>query len=198
MHHIKDLIPQHPQRDKTFQVLKHTIKNVLSHERFANITITDKEIDVFALNLERGIFNYTLLNYTTSNEKHWNDTFKNHYIHKAVQINTNLNPFNHVQNDHLFKCLISREFNEFEICKLPSSEIYPKRWAEIMNIYSKEILKDLPVSIDINDREDGLFKCGKCKSWKTQDTQLQTRSGDEGTTSFCYCWNCGHRWRFNS
>ena len=47
----------------------------------------------------------------------------------------------------------------------------------------------------IKDSETGLFKCGRCKSTKTSNTQKQTRSADEPMTVFVLCHNCGNRWK---
>jgi DNA-directed RNA polymerase subunit M/transcription elongation factor TFIIS len=43
---------------------------------------------------------------------------------------------------------------------------------------------------------EGAFKCGKCKSKKTDYYQMQTRSADEPMTTYVTCKNCGHRWKF--
>jgi DNA-directed RNA polymerase subunit M/transcription elongation factor TFIIS len=42
---------------------------------------------------------------------------------------------------------------------------------------------------------EGLFKCGKCKSRKTEYYQLQTRSADEPMTTYVTCRGCGNRWK---
>lgn len=43
---------------------------------------------------------------------------------------------------------------------------------------------------------DGILKCPKCKSMKTEYTEVQTRSADEPTTKKCFCNNCNYRWKF--
>ena len=43
---------------------------------------------------------------------------------------------------------------------------------------------------------EGQFKCGKCKSKKTDYYQMQTRSADEPMTTYVTCKNCGNRWKF--
>lgn len=42
---------------------------------------------------------------------------------------------------------------------------------------------------------EGLFKCGRCKSTKTDYYQLQTRSADEPMTTYVTCKNCGSKWK---
>ena len=42
---------------------------------------------------------------------------------------------------------------------------------------------------------DGILKCPKCKSMKTEYTEVQTRSADEPTTKKCFCNDCGYRWK---
>jgi len=45
---------------------------------------------------------------------------------------------------------------------------------------------------------EGVLECGKCKSRRTFSFQRQTRSADEGATTFAQCAQCGNRWRFNN
>ena len=87
---------------------------------------------------------------------------------------------------------LSKEFNEFELCALTPKEIFPEKWNELFEAHcvDRNVMKVIP------ELPDGLFKCGKCKSYKTEYNERQTRSADEPTTKFCYCHTCGHRWRF--
>jgi DNA-directed RNA polymerase subunit M/transcription elongation factor TFIIS len=41
----------------------------------------------------------------------------------------------------------------------------------------------------------GMFKCGKCKGWKTTYYEMQTRSADEPMTVFITCHNCNSTWK---
>ena len=50
------------------------------------------------------------------------------------------------------------------------------------------------------DESRGLLKCSKCArkgldAFKTEYTELQTRSSDEPMTVFCYCRQCKSRWK---
>lgn len=41
-----------------------------------------------------------------------------------------------------------------------------------------------------------LLTCSKCKGKNCAYSEMQTRSADEPMTTFAYCLNCGHRWKF--
>ncbi len=45
--------------------------------------------------------------------------------------------------------------------------------------------------------EEGVLEC-KCGSKRTISFQRQTRSADEGSTTFAHCVECGTRWRHNN
>lgn len=45
-------------------------------------------------------------------------------------------------------------------------------------------------------QQDGILKCPKCRSMKTEYTEVQTRSADEPTTKKCFCNDCQYRWKF--
>jgi DNA-directed RNA polymerase subunit M/transcription elongation factor TFIIS len=46
--------------------------------------------------------------------------------------------------------------------------------------------------------EEGVLECYKCGSKKTFSYQRQTRSADEGATTFAECAMCGTKWRNNN
>lgn len=46
--------------------------------------------------------------------------------------------------------------------------------------------------------EEGVLECKKCNSKRTISFQRQTRSADEGSTTFAKCVECGNQWRFNN
>ena len=43
---------------------------------------------------------------------------------------------------------------------------------------------------------EGNLQCPKCKGRKIPRIEKQTRSADESATVFCYCSECGKRWKF--
>jgi DNA-directed RNA polymerase subunit M/transcription elongation factor TFIIS len=175
-------IPIHPKRKHVFEKFKDLL-----------LKYTD-ENNAFkkALNIERGIFNYAIDIYDSQNKDTWNELFYSNYISRVVTIYINLNPESYLKNTSLIKKFLNGDFNEFQLCKFTPDELYPDRAAELQHLYKTEIEV---YGLDKNV-EDGILKCGKCKSYKTTYYEMQTRSADEPTSKFCTCHNCGHKWRF--
>ena len=189
---LDKLIPNHPTRKRIYEKFHNLITKYINEKDY-NLD----DIMKIAINLERGIFNYTISIYPNRKiNETWNHYFNNLYIDRAVKIYNNLNPDSSLQNKTLLNRLLSKEFNEFEISSFNSEQLFPERWKELIDKHLTNINDDLPIQIKLEDRADGLFKCGKCKSYKTEYNEKQTRSADEPTTKFCYCHKCGNRWKF--
>jgi len=196
---LDNFIPKHPKRKRIYEKFYELIEKNAKMRPYENIketSLNEIEIKKIALNIERGIFNHTLTLYKKIEiNETWNEVFKNVYINRAILIYNNLNPEGIMKNKDLINKLFYKQYTEFEITSFGPDRIFPERWDEI----KKGILKDdedVIYIINIEDRPDGLFKCGKCNSYKTEYNERQTRSSDEPTTKFCYCYKCGHRWRF--
>jgi DNA-directed RNA polymerase subunit M/transcription elongation factor TFIIS len=187
---IDKSIPVHPDRKKIYD----KFYNFLStNDKVIKYGYIEEDFKKMSINIERGLFNYVLGLYKFNNSNEvWNNVFKFTYFNRAVTIYNNLNPESNVKNINLLDRFLSKEFNEFELCALTPKEIFPEKWNELYEAHcvDRNVMKVIP------ELPDGLFKCGKCKSYKTEYNERQTRSADEPTTKFCYCHNCGHRWRF--
>lgn len=192
---LEKAIPNHPQRKKIYEKF---LNLLLSNIDKKDYHYTDEDIQKIALNIERGIFNRALLLYRKKTPREtWNEVFNNIYINKCVIIYDNLNPNGNIQNTGLLKKLLQKEFNEFELCLFSPDKLFPDKWKQKLEQISSSKDYD-PVYIPqpkLEDRPDGAFKC-KCGSFKTEYTEVQTRSADEPTTKKVYCWKCGHRWKF--
>lgn len=189
---LDKLIPNHPTRKRIYEKFHNLINKYINKKDY-----NFDDIMKIAINLERGIFNYVISIYPNRKiNETWNNYFNNLYIDRAVKIYNNLNPDSPLQNKKLLNRLLSKEFNEFEITSFNSEQLFPERWKELNEKYITNINDYLPEQIKLEDRPDGLFKCGKCKSYKTEYNEKQTRSADEPTTKFCYCHKCGNRWKF--
>lgn len=184
-------IPVHPDRKRVFEKFLQLLNNNIDKKDYQ---YSDQDIMKIAINIERGIFNKSIDLYSKSAKKEtWNNMFKNIYINRCVMLYNNLNPNGNVKNTGLLERLLLKEFNEFDLSSFSHDKIFPEKHKALMEIHCPNIYKDIPEKME---QPDGLFKCGKCKSYKTEYSERQTRSADEPTTKFCYCHNCGHRWRF--
>jgi transcription elongation factor S-II len=190
---LERVIPNHPQRKKIYDKFLNLLSTYIDKKDYH---YSNEDIQKMALNIERGIFNsvLNLYNKKTTNET-WNTIFKNMYLNKCIIIYDNLNPSGRIQNTGLLERLLQKEFNEFEMCSFSSDKLFPEKHKSLMEVYCPNPYQDVH-NIKKMEQPDGLFKCGKCKSYKTEYSERQTRSADEPTTKFCYCHNCGNRWRF--
>lgn len=57
-------------------------------------------------------------------------------------------------------------------------------------------LEPIPQMQEDDIMVDGDITCPKCKGKKVHRIEKQTRSADESATVFCYCSECGKRWKF--
>ncbi len=196
---MEDQCPTHPYRLFCFNKFKQllTEQNKILKTKIKNIELTKKVI-----NLERGIFNYAIREYVSNSSKklkYWNMDFEFFYRERFRHIYFNLLPsgLGSVKNVNLIKrYLIHKEFNEEYLCeKMTAEEMFPEFWSAFNYNKYKEVDDYLKFK-EKEEQKDGILKCGKCKSFKTEYTEKQTRSADEPTTKFCYCRNCGNRWKF--
>tara|TARA_B100001094_G_C17938783_1_gene674468 strand:- start:354 stop:860 length:507 start_codon:yes stop_codon:yes gene_type:complete len=159
-------------------------------DKFSKILKLDTN-DCIVLNLEKGIFNETIKYCKKNNyELKWSDkNFNKKYAQISRKIIANIS---YTENSHDVKYkILNNIWPAQSIASKTHEELFPERYAEIK-------LKVMAKYINTKQEEisDGLFKCGKCKSWKTTYTQAQTRSADEPMTTFACCLNCGNRWKF--
>ena len=77
--------------------------------------------------------------------------------------------------------------------RIKSGELKPSTFdtKEIWDLWYQEPKKEV-VEKKPEEYDDGMFKCGKCKSMKTTYVEKQTRSADEPMTLFITCRMCGH------
>lgn len=175
MENLDTLIPDHPDRKRVYKKFYELIKNNIQNYTNTFNNYTNNDIQKLSINIERGIFNKSIYLYNNYNSHidTWNEQFKRLYISKSVIIYNNLNPNSTLKNINLLQRLLSKEFNEFELCSFTPKELFPERWKEL----TQECLKLEPKYSEKQQIiEDGVFKCGKCKTYKTSYYQLQTRS----------------------
>jgi hypothetical protein len=138
-----------------------------------------ENIQKFALNIERGIFNSVIEN---TGPGGWSLLLRNNYTAKAVKIFSNLNPDSYLKNINLINRLFKREFNEFELVNLNQENIFPEKYNEIKE-KCIALEPKLQAPIKLEDQPEGMHKCARCASekklaYKTTYYQLQTRSAE--------------------
>ena len=146
---------------------------------------------VTRINIEKGIFNSTIRTCKEKSEPlSWNNAFfVKEYSKTARKVLANLTYTSNAQQviQRINDCMIKPE----ELASYTHVELSPDFWA-------KQKLKNMARHINTKPEQehDGIFKCGKCKSYKTTYTQVQTRSADEPMTTFVTCLNCDNVWKF--
>ena len=141
-----------------------------------------------AINLEKGIFNYSISIASSNNIiKKWdNPNFVEIYINKFKTIYINLN------NKSLLKKIIDKEIKPQDLAFMTHQELMPEKWEKL--ILAKKVKDENRYAPKLDGNTD-MFTCRRCKSNKCSYYQLQTRSADEPMTTFVTCVNCGNRWK---
>jgi hypothetical protein len=129
MQNLDKLIPIHFQREKIYSKFYNLFKSCLKIEDY-----DDDFVKKMSINIERGIFNYTLTVSKGISET-WNNNFQSIYVNRAVMIYNNLNPNGTIENTNLLNRLLSKEFNEFELCLMTPELLFPERNSELMKTY---------------------------------------------------------------
>lgn len=157
--------------------------------------LTNKFINIFSgevvgINIEKGIFNYTIeLCRNKKIKLSWNEPkFVKLYSTIARKVVANLTYTPNAKK--VIENINDGIFSPENIAKMTHQELYPEFWKE----QKDKVMSKLPTKEE--QEHDGFFKCGKCKTKKTTYTQAQTRSADEPMTTFVTCLNCNHRWKF--
>jgi len=125
-------------------------------------------------NLEVCIFNHVIQEATVRCiPRYWEDKrFSEMYKTKVRSMHFNLkNP----DNPALRESVLDKRVSVKRLVKMTHYEMFPQLWEPV---YEKLAQRDLKYGKDLPDDYVGAFQCGGCRSWKTQYTQLQTRSAD--------------------
>lgn len=81
------------------------------------------------------------------------------------------------------------------IARMTAEEMASDDMKQLRQRLTKEAINDHQMATTGGTKTD-LLKCGKCKKNNCTYNQVQTRSADEPMTTFCFCNECGHRWKF--
>jgi transcription elongation factor S-II len=143
---------------------------------------------VHAINLEKGVFNYTIKESTSRKiVKKWeNPAFTQLYLDRMRSIYINL------QNSELVQQILTGETLPQTVAFMTHQEFNPVRWRDLIE---KKRKRDLSKCTNTIEASTDMFTCKKCKSKKCTYYEMQTRSADEPATVFVTCLDCGKNWK---
>jgi DNA-directed RNA polymerase subunit M/transcription elongation factor TFIIS len=112
------------------------------------------------------------------------------YKQKFVQIQKNLR-----ESPDLISRIVTGRVKTSRVMELNPERLWPEGpYAEAK---LAGITRDMKKEFKPTDHKDyvGLFKCWKCRGYKTTYYELQTRSADEPMTVFITCHDCDITWK---
>ena len=121
-----------------------------------------------------------------------NSYFKNIYMNKSISLYSNIDKNSYIKNESFVDKIKKKKIKLDEIAFMNSQEIFPKHWKEFSDIKYK---REQMMYEDTQEAMTDQFKCSRCKQRKCTYYELQTRSADEGMTTFITCLVCGNRWK---
>lgn len=150
--------------------------------------------DAWCQDMEVGIYNWVIEDCGSKRiARNWNNPrFIKMYLEKARSVISNIDAQSYIKNAKLVDRLKEKEFYPHDIAFMKPENVCPDKWTSsvdaMMKKYQNAYENKATAMTD-------LFKCGKCKKRECTFYELQTKSGDESTTIFIRCINCGHSWR---
>jgi DNA-directed RNA polymerase subunit M/transcription elongation factor TFIIS len=141
-----------------------------------------------SLNLEKGIFNYALKEADRRKiVKKWdNKHFIQIYLDHLRSIMTNL-------KGEILQQISDGSIKPHVVAFMTHQELCHDKWAVMIDAKVKRDKNKFETHISAST---DLFTCRKCKGNQCTFYQLQTRSSDEGITTFVQCLCCNSRWKF--
>jgi len=144
--------------------------------------------DVLRINVERGVFNYSLKEASSKKIiKKWeNPRFVQIYLDRLRSIYINL------KNPTFLNQIKNGEVTPSNVAFMSHQEMNAMRWRPLIE---KKTIRDANKYTNDIQASTDMFTCKKCKSKRCTYYELQTRSADEPATIFVTCLDCGKNWK---
>jgi DNA-directed RNA polymerase subunit M/transcription elongation factor TFIIS len=146
------------------------------------------------VNLEKSTHNWAVKRSTSLGDVAAADNpeHMNRYKHKFLQIQYNLK-----NSPCLKKRILDGVVKASSVVDLSPQGLWPDGpWAVMKEMcISKDMKKEYKSTVLKDPNYKGIFRCRRCKSYKTTYYEMQTRSADEPMTVFITCHNCDSRWK---
>ena len=140
-----------------------------------------------SLNLEKGIFNYSLKEADQRKiVKKWdNKQFIQIYVDRLRSIMINL-------KGDILRQINDGTIKSHVVAFMTHQELSPERWATMIETKTKRDKNKFETNMSA---ATDVFTCRKCKGNQCTYYQMQTRSADEPMTTFVTCLICTTRWK---
>ena len=137
-----------------------------------------------AINLEKGIYNYSIKEANSRKiVKKWDNTyFAQLYLDRLRTIYINL------KNQELLEQVKNGEIAPQTLAFMTHQEMNPAHWKELID---KKMKRDACKFNSNVEASTDMYTCRKCKSKRSTFYEMQTRSADEPATIFVTCLDCG-------
>jgi transcription elongation factor S-II len=146
------------------------------------------EDDTLCVNVERGVFNYSLKEASSKKIiKKWeNPRFVQIYLDRLRSIYINL------KDTSFLNRIKNGEVTPLNIACMTHQEMNPSQWRDLIE---QKVMRDASKYTNNIQASTDMFTCKKCKSKRCTYYELQTRSADEPATIFITCLDCGKNWK---
>lgn len=100
-----------------------------------------------------------------------------------------------LKNPYLRLNVLRGDISPERIAKMTAEEMASDELKKQREQFTKEAINDHQMTLTSGTKTSEI-KCPACKKFNVTYNQVQTRSADEPMTTFCYCNECGKRWKF--
>lgn len=167
-------------RDRSTQMILNRLQKELDNKYSLEI------LRSIAKNLEIGIYNNVL----SKNNIDINKTYIRRFSNVCWNIDHNNNPY-------FLDKILSKEWSFEYIAGLKSDNLYIEEKTRLINEMKKKIKESHDAEKEARKNQTGMFKCGKCKTYKTEHVEIFSRSADEPPVIKVKCLNCDNAWKFS-